>query len=548
VIAPGDPDGSYLWGLVSHKEQPTMPPNQGKIADAKLELIRKWILGGALKDKGSQAQVKKQAGLEMTVPAGAGKPEGEPAMPEGVSRQPPVYTARPGAVTAIATSPWAPLAAIAGQQQIVLYHTGTAQLLGVLPFPEGTPFSLRFNRSGSLLLAGGGRGASLGIVAVYDVKTGKRAFQVGDELDVVLAADMNADNTLIALGGPQKIVRIYSTADGSLVAEIRKHTDWIYGVEFSPDGILLATADRSGGLWIWEAGTDREFYNLDGHKAPVTGISWRGDSNVLASASEDGTIKFWNMLDGKQIRSINAHGGGVASVHFTRDGRLASTGRDRVVKLWDVEGKQVRSFEPFADLGLEVALTHDGGRVIAGDWTGEIRMWETADGKLVAKLASNPPTLEMLLQSAQAKAAEAQAAADKAAAEAAEAQQTVAEKQKAADEAAALASQRAEDSKAAAANLQEAKATLAQATGDKQAAEKAVADAEATAKQAADAAAAAKAAAEQKAAEVEPAKKAWLEKALAAQLAAKAAEETRKTAIQIAAEKAAYDQQQKPKG
>ena len=69
---------------------------------------------------------------------------------------------------------------------------------------------------------------------------------MGDELDAVLAADINAGQTLIALGGPQKIVRVFNVGDGSLAVEIRKHTDWVTAVEFSPDGVLLATADRAG--------------------------------------------------------------------------------------------------------------------------------------------------------------------------------------------------------------------------------------------------------------------------------------------------------------
>src|SRR5690606_6331344 len=105
-------------------------------------------------------------------------------------------------VTALCASPWAPLVAAAGQKQILLYHPETAELLGVLPFEEGVPHVLRFSRSGSLLLAGGGHAAHRGTVVVYDVKTGQRVFQVGDELDVVLAADINENHTLIALGGP----------------------------------------------------------------------------------------------------------------------------------------------------------------------------------------------------------------------------------------------------------------------------------------------------------------------------------------------------------
>jgi len=71
----------------------------------------------------------------------------------------------------------------------------------------------------------------------------------------VLAADINAQQTLVALGGPNRVVRVYSAQTGELLHEIRKHTDWIYAAEFSPDGKLLATADRSGGLFVWEAET-----------------------------------------------------------------------------------------------------------------------------------------------------------------------------------------------------------------------------------------------------------------------------------------------------
>ena len=91
--------------------------------------------------------------------AGRGrKPAGPAIMPEGLpqdSRS--SYTPRAAAITAIASSPWAPVVAVAGQKQIALYHTDTAQLLGILPFPEGIPYVLKFSRSGALLLAGGGQ-------------------------------------------------------------------------------------------------------------------------------------------------------------------------------------------------------------------------------------------------------------------------------------------------------------------------------------------------------------------------------------------------------
>ncbi len=431
AITPGDADGSYLYTLVTHKDEPHMPPNADKLPAEKLETLRQWIAGGALKNAGAKAEIEKPS-VNLAMTGGAARPSGPPVMPEGVCRQPVVYTARPAAIAALATSPWAPLAAISGQRQIVLYNTDSAELAGVLPFPEGIPYSLRFSRSGKLLLAGGGKAAARGLAVVFEVHSGKRLSQVGDELDAVLAADINASQTLVALGGPQKLARVFNVADGSLVAEIRKHTDWVTAVEFSPDGVLLATADRAGGVWIWEAGSDREFQALEGHKAAVTAMSWRDDSNVLATASEDGTIAFWTAENGKRIKNLNAHPGGTTCLQFLHDGRLVSGGRDRTVKLWSSSGSLIRQFEPFGELVMNVAATHDGSRIVAGDWSGEVRVYSVPDGKIAARLAANPATLEMALQRRQAEAAAARTLAENAAREADAAEKLAAEKRRAA--------------------------------------------------------------------------------------------------------------------
>jgi hypothetical protein len=417
VVLAGDVESSRLYALVSHAEEPNMPPKADRLADAKLELIKKWIELGALENSGSVAKVNKQPTMDLSASTGAAKPDGPAAMPEGLFRQPVVHTERIGAITALATSPWAPLAAVAGQKQILLYNTDDGRLLGVLPFPEGVPYILKFSRSGSLLLAGGGHAAALGKVVVFDVKTGKRAFEVGDELDVVLAADINQAHTQIALGGPGRLVRIYSAADGTLLRELKKHTDWVYAIEFSPDGVLLATADRGNGLVVWEAETGREYQNLTGHQGAVTDVSWRADSNVLASASLDGSIRLWEMENGKQIKSWNAHAGGVEAIEFTHDGRLLSTGRDKLAKAWDANGSALKSFGGLNDFGLEAAFTHDGARALAGSLTGQLLVWNAGDARQVFTLSPNPPTLEILVAAETARAAAAEAALGQAQAE-----------------------------------------------------------------------------------------------------------------------------------
>jgi WD40 repeat protein len=420
AIEPGNPSNSYLFRLMNHESEPFMPPNADKLPDAMLDTVRKWIESGAPETASSKVMLPKKPSTSLSVDVAAGvRPEGPAPMPDVLNLEPVVQTTMTTAVSAIATSPWAKLVAVAGQKQVVLYHSETMEPLGVLPFPEGQARVLKFSRNGQLLLAGGGHGAAKGLAVVWDVRTGERMMEIGDELDEVLAADISADQTLVAVGGPQKVVRVYSTQTKELVYEVKKHTDWIYSLEFSPDSVLLATSDRSGGLHVWESHTGREYLTLLGHTAAVYSVSWRIDGNVLASGSEDTTIRLWEMENGGQIKSWGAHGGGVFSIEFCRDGRLVSSGRDKVARLWNQEGGALLAFEAFNDLALQVSHCDETNRTIAGDWTGEVRVWNAADGARIGSLSTNPPTLETrvaqaegLIAPAQQKLAETQAAYD----------------------------------------------------------------------------------------------------------------------------------------
>ncbi|HVJ68711.1 MAG TPA: c-type cytochrome domain-containing protein, partial [Caulifigura sp.] len=291
IVVGGDLSASTLWNVINHESEPKMPPNADKIPQAELDVIKKWILGGVLEKGDSVAKIKVQKAMAKIEVSNA-RPQ-TVAMPQSYFGEPLTVSPTTNAVTALATSPWAPLAAVSGHHQISLWNTRTLELLGVLPFPEGQPQILKFSRNGAMLLAGGGRGGASGKVVLFDVATGQRQIEVGDEYDTVLAADLSPDQQLIALGGPKKMLRIYSTATGELVHEIKKHTDWITAIEFSPDGVLVASGDRSNGVVVWESHSGREFFPLNGHQGAITDISWRPDSNLVATASEDGTIRWW---------------------------------------------------------------------------------------------------------------------------------------------------------------------------------------------------------------------------------------------------------------
>lgn len=463
VLEGGDLSASYLWNLVNHDSEPKMPPNSDKLPQPELDVIKKWIEGGLLEKSDSVAKIKMTKSLAKIEVSGA-RPA-TVAMPQKYLGEPKVVTTSNNAVTALAVSPWASLVAVSGHHQVAIWNCATMELLGVLDYPEGQPQILKFSRNGSLLLVGGGRGGASGRVVVFDVATGERQIEVGDEYDSVLGADISPDQTQIALGGPKKILRVYSTATGELLYEMKKHTDWVTAVEYSPDGVLLASGDRANGLFVWESFTGREFYSMVGHQAAINDVSWRPDSNVLASASEDGTIRLWEMTNGTQVKSWNAHGG-VAAVDYVRDGRIVSTGRDRIVRLWNGDGGQLREFGGMTDLGLEVAFDAETERVLGGDWSGLVRVWNAADGAELGQISTSPQPAAARLAQVQQLLAQADSQAQATAA-------NVAALTKQFEDAKVVSEKATADAHAAAAKVPEA--TAAKASADTVLAEKAVA-------------------------------------------------------------------------
>ncbi len=392
VIEVGSADESYLFRLVTHEDSPEMPPGGTKIPDPQIDILRRWIDGGALENSGSVAKKRKPRSDYSAVAAGDKRPEVEP-IPSRLPLVPQLVADRPSSVHSLMTNPWSPFVAVSSPRQVLVYRTNDFALRGVIPFPEGQPESIRFSRNGSLMLIGGGKPGATGKVLVWDAVKGRRVAVVGDEVDSVLASDINPSQTLIALGGPKKIVRVFSI-DGELVYELTKHTEWITALQFSPDGNFLVTGDRNGGVHAWEAETGNEVLTLGGHKKSITAIEWRVDGKIVLTASEDGSVRIWDGANGKQIKSWTACAAGVTSACFTRDGLIVTGGRDRLVRVWDQDGKQIHQYEAMGDQITSVAYCSETNRVIAGDWVGNIHVWEKANAKRIATLDGNPPTIE----------------------------------------------------------------------------------------------------------------------------------------------------------
>lgn len=399
ITLSGDGGSSKLYTVTVHTEEPVMPPEGDKIAKKDADLIRAWIDGGLLENKGSKAKKRQKPAFSLGAAPTGKRPEGPPPMPQDLLLEPVVTPTRATVVADMDASPWAPLLAVTGQKQILLYHSDTLELVGVLPFPKGNPETVSFHTSGKYLIAGGGIGGKSGTTVTWDITTGKEMMTMGKEFDSVLATDIRADLGGVALGGPSRLVKLWDTQEGEQIKSIKKHTDWVTALAYSPDGVLLATGGRGSGVQIWEASSGNEFHSLRGHQKAIVDVKWRADSNLVATASEDGTIRFWDMNQGKEVKKGTAGGGGILALDYARNGKLICSTRDRRVKLWKPDLGLEKQTQPFPEMITEVAFSHDAARYFTADWNGKIEAWNTADFKKVGELSATPPSIQERLVS-----------------------------------------------------------------------------------------------------------------------------------------------------
>jgi WD40 repeat protein len=109
------------------------------------------------------------------------------------------------------------------------------------------------------------------------------------------------------------------------------------------------------------------------------------------------------------LATIKAHGDWVNQVVFSPDGKLlASAGRDRVVKVWDLSSKkEIKSFKGLPE-NVKTILFLPSNRLAAATgkwnkekklWEGEIKIWDLQSGKGIS-IKGHSDTIEALAASA----------------------------------------------------------------------------------------------------------------------------------------------------
>jgi RNA polymerase sigma factor (sigma-70 family) len=300
---------------------------------------------------------------------------------------------------------------------VQFWDLATRKVTGELPTdarPRDRVSSLAFSADGKALAVN----RTDGRLEVWDVPARKRRVQLGEPAPgtgpvvglallgtprVAEAAFSPDGKTLAFCSG--SAVRLMDVATGKVTGPAGGgHREAVSSLGLPGDGKTLLTHARGDAVLVWDAATGKRLrrVHVPGGTAEA---ALSPDGAVLAVVAEGPAVALYEPATGKELRKLAVKAHSVSALAFSADGKTlaARAGAAGVIQLWDVaSGKPLKTLgeEPkpgvrqvvvlrgvLGTVTRDLALSPDGKLLAAGGGPNQIRLWDTATGRVLRELA-----------------------------------------------------------------------------------------------------------------------------------------------------------------
>jgi WD40 repeat protein len=380
-ITPGSLKKSDLFALLVTKDaDDRMPKDADPLPPAQIEIIRKWIEQGAKLDGGDRTTAL------STVATAA------------VHEAAPKAYKMPVPITALAFTPDGTRIATSGHNEVLLWHASDGKLVRRIGGVAKQTLALAFSPDGKILAVGGGVSGELGEVRLIDPATGQLIRPLATLEEVVLDVEFSPDGKQLAVAAGDQTLRIFDVATGKQTLRHDDHSDWVMAVTYSADGKHLVTASRDKTAKLLDLPSADLRRTFRDHEKQVTDACFSADNTQVYSIGTDRKLRVWDFDETPVAKGDKKKSGNVSLDLGVEPLRLRTTDKgvlvscsDGTVKLVSPEGKKiVRTFGGGSDWLYALGYHAKSGRVAAGSYSGEVRVWNLADGATVLNFIAAP--------------------------------------------------------------------------------------------------------------------------------------------------------------
>ena len=207
-------------------------------------------------------------------------------------------------------------------------------------------------------------------VLCWDIKKGELLARWRDEnclSQVTAIAQSKTDPDVFAVGYEDGSIRLWDSKISSVIVNFNGHRSAITNLAFDRSGVRLASGSKDTDIIVWDLVAEVGQYKLRGHKDQVTGLQFVEPQEEVVE--EDGGQAM--ILDQAESPS---------------DGFLLTTGKDSLIKLWDLSTRHCIETHIAQTNGecWALGLTPDFSGCITAGNAGELKVWALDTSALAA--------------------------------------------------------------------------------------------------------------------------------------------------------------------
>ncbi|KAG0645292.1 putative U3 small nucleolar RNA-associated 13 [Hyphodiscus hymeniophilus] len=290
--------------------------------------------------------------------------------------------------------------------------------------PIHTGGSVALDHSGQILATTLGEDALL-----TDLNTGRQLAKIEGDGELISTLTLTPSASHLIICSRSLSMRIYSlrpslSADADiryeLLRTIKPHTTPVVVLAVDQTSTLLATGAADGVVKVWDIAGGFVTHTFRGpnvlvsalhffeivanQKEEETGISARnrnkerrksasdGDLNIaargfrLASGSQDGKVRIWDLYSRNCTSVLDSHVSDVRALDYSpEENALLTASRDKTIMWWDARTWKVRKVVPVLEEVEAAGFLYEGRYTYTGGANGNIRVWQTDDGREVTQ-------------------------------------------------------------------------------------------------------------------------------------------------------------------